>query len=203
MATYSSGLLRLGQFTHPHGRTLRAFSNYAQDKRAGATVIRTATLNDATAIAAIYNPYIAETTITFEEQPVSTQEIEERISKVLAAGLPYLVVEHEERVCGYAYATPWRVRSAYRFSTETTIYIGQSHVGMGLGASLYQELLSQLCSYGAHVAIGGIALPNSASVALHEKLGFKKVAHFAEVGMKFGRWVDVGYWQKTLAIVRE
>lgn len=161
-------------------------------------MIRTATLNDAAAIAEIYNPYIAETIITFEEQPVSSEEIQERISKVFADGLPYLVAENEGRVCGYAYATQWRARSAYRFSTETTVYVAKTRTGHGIGSALYRELVSRLASCGAHLAIGGIALPNEASVALHENLGFKKVAHFEQVGKKFGRWVDVGYWQKTL-----
>lgn len=162
-------------------------------------MIRAATSGDAKAIAGIYNPYVAETIITFEEQPVSAQEVEQRISQVLGGGLPYLVAELEGQVCGYAYATPWRVRSAYRFSTETTVYLTKAHVGKGSGSLLYSELLARLASLGAHVAIGGVALPNDASVALHEKLGFKKVAHFEEVGHKFGKWVDVGYWQKRLA----
>ena len=162
-------------------------------------MIRSATLQDAKSIAEIYNPYVTETIVTFEEDPVGAEEIRQRISKVLASGLPYLVAEREGDVCGYAYATPWRVRSAYRYSTETTIYVSKSHVGTGVGSALYGELLSRLALNRAHLAIGGIALPNAASVALHEKLGFKKVAHFQEVGKKFGNWVDVGYWQKTLS----
>lgn len=162
-------------------------------------MIRTADLSDATAIADIYNPYIAETVITFEEKSVSAAAIAERISQVLDRGLPWIVIEQAGNVCGYAYATAWRVRDAYRFSTETTVYVAKTHIGRGLGTLLYDELLNKLTSSGAHLAIGGIALPNAASVALHEKLGFKKVAQFEEVGMKFGRWIDVGYWQKILA----
>lgn len=161
-------------------------------------MIRSATTGDAQAIAQIYNPYISETIITFEEEQVSAEEIQERISRVIASSLPYLVAELDGHVCGYAYATPWRVRPAYRFSTETTVYLGKAHVGKGLGKMLYSELMERLASLGVHVAIGGVALPNGASVALHEKLGFKKVAHFEEVGKKFGNWVDVAYWQKTL-----
>ncbi len=162
-------------------------------------MIRSATLEDANAIAEIYNPYIAETIITFEERAVSAEEIQERISKVTEANLPWIVAEHDGRVCAYAYATPWRVRAAYRYSVETTVYIARAYIGKRIGTDLYRELLSRLASYGAHVAIGGIALPNDASIALHEKLGFRKVAHFEEVGMKFGRWIDVAYWQKTLS----
>jgi phosphinothricin acetyltransferase len=161
-------------------------------------VIRSATLDDTKAIVDIYNPYVAETIITFEEEAVSSAEMAERISKVIDGGLPWIVIEDDGVVCGYAYATPWRVRRAYRFSTETTVYLAKSCIGKGYGSALYCELLDRLSACGAHLAIGGIALPNEASVALHEKFGFKKVAHFAEVGKKFGKWVDVGYWQTTL-----
>ncbi len=101
-------------------------------------------------------------------------------------------------VVGWAYATAWKARSAYRFSVETTVYVAASHQGRGIGAALYGALLGDLRGRELHSAVGGIALPNPASVALHEKLGFKKIAHFAEVGRKFDRWVDVGYWQLIL-----
>jgi L-amino acid N-acyltransferase YncA len=162
-------------------------------------MLRSATLSDAGALADIYNPYVAETTISFEEEIVSPATMQERISKVIDGGLPWIVLEGDGVVHGYAYATPWRVRPAYRYSTETTVYVSKPDVGKGLGFLLYRELLGRLASCGVHVAIGGIALPNDASVALHEKLGFKKVAHFEEVGMKFGKWIDVGYWQKVVS----
>ena len=101
-------------------------------------------------------------------------------------------------VVGYVSAAKWKGRSAYRFSVESTIYLDHRSTGQGIGTKLYGQLFSILRSRSIHVVIGGIALPNAASVALHERLGFTKVAHFAEVGFKFGRWVDVGYWQVTL-----
>jgi L-amino acid N-acyltransferase YncA len=161
-------------------------------------VIRPAIAADACALADIYNHYIDETIITFEEQPVSPSDIAERITEVAAAPLPWLVYQHEDRIVGYAYASKWKGRCAYRFSVETTVYLALSSIGKGIGTELYQALLTQLKTLGLHVAIGGIALPNAASVALHEKFGFSKVAHFPEVGFKFGRWIDVGYWQLTL-----
>jgi len=160
--------------------------------------IRAATALDAAAIAAIYNPYIADTTISFEEEPVSADEMRGRIAAVQDGGLPWLVLERDGEIAGYAYATKWRVRHAYRYSVETSVYLAARHAGKGAGTALYTVLLEQLRAAGCHLAIGGIAQPNAASVALHEKMGYRKVAHFGEVGFKFGRWVDVGYWERRL-----
>jgi L-amino acid N-acyltransferase YncA len=161
-------------------------------------VIRQAVATDAEAVSRIYNHYILNTAITFEEQPVLPSEMAERIAEVTSASLPWLVAEQDGSILGYAGASKWKGRSAYRFSVETTIYLAPDCFGRGIGTSLYQLLLKQLRNQGLHVAIGGIALPNAASLALHEKLGFHKVAQFAEVGFKFGKWIDVGYWQLTL-----
>jgi phosphinothricin acetyltransferase len=101
-------------------------------------------------------------------------------------------------VVGYAYATKWRVRPAYRHSVESTIYLDQAFAGRGLGRVLYETLLDELRRRELHRVIAGIALPNEASVGLHEAIGFRKAAHFSEVGRKFGRWIDVGYWELKL-----
>jgi phosphinothricin acetyltransferase len=161
--------------------------------------IRNATGDDAASITSIYNHFVLTTSISFEEAPVPAQEMAQRIADVQAAGLPWLVAESDGVVAGYAYATKWRVRHAYRFSVETSVYLAPESAGKGLGTALYRELLDRLRAGGSHLAIGGIALPNEASVALHEKMGFEKVAHFEEVGFKFGCWTDVGYWQLKLA----
>ena len=161
-------------------------------------VIRSATEGDSPAIAGIYNHYVLGTVVTFEEQPVSSREMSDRIHKVLGDSLPYLVAVEDDAVVGFAYAAKWHPRSAYRYSVETTIYLDSSCVGNKIGSKLYSVLLDHLAERGMHVAMGGIALPNDRSVALHEKLGFKKVAHYAEVGFKFDRWIDVGYWQRIL-----
>ena len=160
--------------------------------------LRPALVDDAGAIAAIYNHYILATTISFEEVAVDAAEIAQRMTSVHAANLPYLVAEEDGIVTGYAYATPWRVRPAYRSSVETSVYVRDGQHARGLGTALYRALLSRLTDGGYHLAIGGIAQPNPASVALHEKLGFEKVAHFREVGNKFNQWVNVGYWQRIL-----
>ena len=161
-------------------------------------MIRNAQPNDAAPIAEIYNHYVLNTTITFEEQPVTAPQMAERMAEVQAAGLPWLVAEREGQVLGYAYACKWKARSAYRHSVECSVYLDRQAVGGGVGSSLYEALFAELKSRGLHVVIGGIALPNEGSIALHEKFGLRKVAQFEEVGFKFGRGVDVGYWQKTL-----
>ncbi len=161
-------------------------------------MIRPATANDADSVARIYNHYILNTIITFEEQPVSAQEIAARISEVTSTALPWLVAEDAGQIIGYAYASKWKGRCAYRFSVESTVYVDQCAIGKGYGTRLYERLFAALKAGGMHVVIGGIALPNPASIALHEKLGLRKVAHFNEVGFKFQNWIDVGYWQATL-----
>jgi len=117
---------------------------------------------------------------------------------VQGAGLPWLVAVEEGAVVGYAYATKWKERSAYRFSVEVSVYLSNQSHGRGLGAKLYETLFSTLKEGGIHAVMGGITLPNLASVALHEKMGMKKVAHFEKVGFKFDQWHDVGYWQLSL-----
>lgn len=161
--------------------------------------IRDATSVDAATIAEIYNHYILNTTITFEEQAVTDIEMAQRIADVQMAKLPWLVVEQDSRVVGYAYATKWRARHAYRYSVESTVYLAPELVGRGLGTSLYSALLVQLAGAGYHLVIAGIALPNTGSIVLHETMGFKNVAQFAEVGFKFDKWLDVGYWEKRIS----
>jgi phosphinothricin acetyltransferase len=160
-------------------------------------MIRRADATDAEVICRIYNHYIAQTTITFEELPVTTAEMAERVESVQKS-LPWLALEQEGVVIGYAYATPWRTRSAYRFSAESTVYLEKEFCGRGLGKMLYRELIEQVRCLGIHRLIGGIALPNTSSVGLHESLGFKKVAQFTEVGRKLDQWIDVGYWEPSL-----
>ena len=161
-------------------------------------MIRHATPSDAEAIRGIYNHYVLNTTVSFEEEAVAPEEMARRVEAVAAAGLPWLVLEEEGRLVGYAYATPWKTRSGYRHSVESSVYLEPAALGKGHGSRLYSELLAALRSRALRTAIGGIALPNEGSVALHEKLGFRKVAHFECVGWKLERWVDVGYWQLML-----
>jgi L-amino acid N-acyltransferase YncA len=177
----------------------RIFKASREEKMTSTNIgVRPALATDAEAIARIYNYYVNSTVITFEEEPVSAQTMAARLSEVQSASLPWLVAELDGALVGYAYANKWKVRSAYRYSVETTIYLEHGREGMGIGKRLYLELLSLLRARGIHIAIGGAALPNEASVALHEKLGFERVATFRQVGFKHDRWVDVAYWQLVL-----
>ena len=161
-------------------------------------MIRLATPSDADAIVRVYNPYVLDTAVTFEERALSAEEMAERIRAVVAAQLPWLVAEEGGQIDGYAYATRWKSRSAYRFTVESSVYVARECAGRGLGRALYGDLLKRLKQGGVHAVVGCLGLPNPASVALHEKCGFQKVAHFREVGFKFGAWLDVGYWQLLL-----
>lgn len=160
-------------------------------------MIRDVSAADAARIAHIYNHYVANTIVTFEEAPVTTAEMARRIGLTTAAGHPWYVVENEHGVCGWAYASPWKARSAYRFTMECTVYVAPDATGRGHGVRLYDTLFPEIAARGAHAMVGGISLPNDASVGLHERFGMTKVAHFPEVGFKFGRWIDVGYWQRV------
>lgn len=160
-------------------------------------IIRPAAPADAARVADIYNHYVAHTVVTFEEEAVAAAEMARRIAEVQEAALPWLVAEEDGRVVGYAYAAKWRARSAYRFSVEVTVYLGPDDGRRGIGSRLYGAVIPMLQEQGLHAVMAVIALPNAASVALHEKFGMRKVGHLQEVGFKFGRWVDVGYWQRT------
>ena len=162
------------------------------------TTMRDVKLSDAESIADIYNHYIRKTIITFEENEITKKDIESRILTVESSGLPWIVVENNNKIQGYAYAGNWSERSAYRHTVESTVYLSPFEKSKGLGTQLYRELLSRLKEKSIHSVIGGISLPNPASIALHEKFGMEKVAHFKEVGFKFNQWVDVGYWQIKL-----
>ena len=160
-------------------------------------MVRLARLEDANQIADIYNYYILNTTVTFEKTPVSAVEMRDRIEKILVK-YPWLVVDVDNMIHGYAYATDWKPRWAYRHSVESTVYLRNGQSGNGYGSLLYRQLIDDLQKQNVHTMIGGIAQPNEGSIALHEKLGFVKVAHFKEVGYKFEKWVDVAYWQLIL-----
>jgi len=161
-------------------------------------MIRQAENSDSQRIADIYNHYITSSVVTFEEQTVTAGEITGRIQETKAGQLPYIVAESDGEIVGYAYASKWKGRCAYKFSAEVTVYLSPDATAQGHGTRLYEVLFSELRKRSYHIAIAGIALPNPVSVALHERFGMEKVAHFKEVGFKFGRWVDVGYWQVKL-----
>lgn len=162
------------------------------------TTLRAVTAHDAATLCAIYNPYVRDTVISFEQAPVAEADMAQRIRDTTAQ-YPWLVAEVDSKVVAYAYATRWRTRAAYDYALESTVYVDKAYTGRGIAKPLYLALLAELKARGVRAVVGCIALPNDASVALHEKCGFVKVAHFPQVGRKFERWVDVGFWQVTLA----
>lgn len=162
------------------------------------TLIRAATPDDAVPIARIYNHYIANDIATFEEDPVDADIMAARMAEVAGNSLPWLVADIDGWIAGYAYAGRWKARSAYRFSVESTVYLDPHSVHRGVGTELYRALIAELRARNIHAVIGGVSLPNDASARLHEKMGFGKIAQFEQVGYKFGKWIDVGYWQLLL-----
>jgi L-amino acid N-acyltransferase YncA len=157
-------------------------------------MIRTVEIKDIQEVCSIYNYYIVNSTITFEEEPISVDEMKKRIFDVTPS-YPWLIYEDQGIVLGYAYASRWKARAAYKHSVELSIYMSKDNVGKGFGKKLYEALLAELGKIDVHAVIGGMSLPNEQSKKLHESLGFKKIAEFKEIGYKFNKWIDVGYWE--------
>jgi L-amino acid N-acyltransferase YncA len=155
-------------------------------------MIRIAEPRDAAAIAEIYRPYVEETAITFEEKAPSAGEMASRIALVGAA-YPWLVREEGGTTLGYAYASKYRERAAYRWSLETSVYVREGVLGRGVGGSLYRALIPLLREIGIQNLYGVITLPNPRSLALHAKFGFEPLCNFPKVGYKSGAWRDVGW----------
>jgi phosphinothricin acetyltransferase len=155
---------------------------------------------DAAACAAIYAPYVREGAASFEESVPSARTMAHRIAAISRTH-PWLVAERDGAVAGYAYASTHRDRAAYRWAADVTVYVDSRHHRSGIGRELYEGLLPLLARQKLHVACAGIALPNHASVALHEALGFERVGIYRDIGFKGGAWRDVGWWQAKLAPV--
>lgn len=160
-------------------------------------IIRPCHASDVAAVCAIYNHYIEHTVITFEEVLLTSAQMHERIDAYTKL-YPWLVCEDAGEIMGYAYASKWKERSAYKHTAEVTVYLKHDATQKGYGSALYAELIEQLKAKGCHTLLGCLAIPNEPSAKLHERFGFKQIAHFTEVGRKFERWIDVGYWQKVL-----
>jgi phosphinothricin acetyltransferase len=160
-------------------------------------MIRPVNAGDARAITEIYNYYIEHTVITFEEVPVSPGEMEKRIRNITAE-YPWFVWDEAGTVLGYAYIHEWKERSAFRFSAEDSVYLKTGQDRRGLGGKLMAALLDGVKKTAIHGIVAGITLPNERSIALHEKWGFNRIACFKEIGYKFDRWLDVGYWELLL-----
>lgn len=161
-------------------------------------IVRPAHPGDAAAIAVIYRPYVTDSFVSFETEAPDEAEMRRRMESG-GALYPWLVGEVDGRICGYASASPFRARAAYRFAVETSVYLARDACGRGLGGKLYERLLDLLVRQGFTQAIAAISLPNEASVRLHEALGFRAAGIYRQVGWKYGGWRDVGLWQRPLA----
>jgi phosphinothricin acetyltransferase len=160
-------------------------------------MIRAVTPKDAQAICAIYNDYVLNTLVTFEEVPVSSVEMRTRIATI-TKDLPWYVYEEYGEVVAYAYLHYYHGRSAYRFTVEDSIYVKRGRRKAGIGAQLLNLLIADAQKHGKHSIIALISTPNAASEALHRKCGFGQVAIMDEIGFKLGRWADVGFWKLRL-----
>jgi len=171
-------------------------------------MIRACRPQDAAQLCSIYNHYVEETAISFEQEVLTERAMARRVEEVMSHH-PWLVFEEDGAggdaanaagtILGFAYGSPWRSRAAYRHSVETTVYLDRAATGRQIGSALYAALIDRLAARGAHVLVGVIALPNDASEALHAKLGFERVGILPEIGHKFDRWVDVAYWSLDLS----
>lgn len=160
--------------------------------------IRAATADDAAAIADIYAPYVRTSTISFETEPPGAAVMAERMKA--SPLLPWLVATDEDGlVLGYAYASTFKTRAAYRWTVETSVYLAGDQRGKGVGRLLYAALLATLKAQGFTQAVAIIALPNDGSISMHESVGFRRAGQLREVGWKAGSWLDIGYWQAELA----
>jgi phosphinothricin acetyltransferase len=152
---------------------------------------------DAAACAEIYAPHVEGSAVAFEERAPSMEEMAARIERY-GTGHPWLVAERDGEVVGYAYATAFNERPAYRWSTSVSVYVAEEARGQGLGRALYEALFARLRERSFRMACAGITLPNEASVGLHERLGFELVGVYREIGWKHGAWRDVGWYQLEL-----
>lgn len=159
--------------------------------------IRDARAEDGAACATIYRPYVTDNWVSFELNPPDATEMARRITSY-AESHGWLVAEEGGVIIGYAYASPHRTREAYGPSVDVALYVADSRVRGGVGRALYTHLFALLTDRGFHAAFAGIALPNDASIALHEAMGFTPVGIYREVGWKMGGWRDVGWWQRLL-----
>jgi L-amino acid N-acyltransferase YncA len=160
-------------------------------------MIRNVHINDAKQLLDIYNYYVINTVVTFDLEALTLEMFKDKITTI-TSDYPFIVYEENNEILGYAYGSKFRPKSAYNHTIESTVYLKHGEQGKQIGSKLYSELLRLLKLQQAHVVLGVLTLPNDASVKLHEKFGFKQVAHLKEVGLKFGNWQDVGFWQLTM-----
>jgi len=161
-------------------------------------MIRTFEKQDAKQVAAIYNYYVENSAATFDCHPVSTEKMLLKAENIMAKGYPFVVYEDNGIIGGYACLSDWRPQEAYLITLETTVYLLPDYVGKGVGSELYRYIIDAATDLGVHSLIGVLSLPNEASRRLNMKFGFRLAGTFPETGLKFGRLIDVEFWQKII-----
>lgn len=159
--------------------------------------IRKVDIKDALQIVNIYNYYVKNSVVTFDKTPFTQEDFEKRI-KTISSKYPFIIIEDGNEIMGYAYANVWRTKPAYKRTVESTLYVKHDAFGKKIGSQLYSNLFHLLKHQGIKVVIGGLSLPNDESIGLHKKFGFREVGHFEKVGEKFGKLIDVSFWQLDL-----
>ncbi|WJJ95960.1 GNAT family N-acetyltransferase [Algibacter luteus] len=160
-------------------------------------MIRSVHIDDASALLDIYNYYVLNTTVNFDIDPLSLETFTDKINHIVSE-YPYIVYEENNEILGFAYGSRFRPRPAYNYTAESTVYVKHTAHGKQIGSKLYAELIRLLKETDLHTVLGVLTVPNDASINLHEKFGFEKVAHLKEVGLKFGEWQNIGIWQLKL-----
>ena len=160
--------------------------------------IRNVRFEDLNQLCNIYNHFVVNTTITFDTSIKTYEEFAEEMNEIIKE-YPFLLVEQNDQILGYAFVSKWKSRRAYNYTVESSIYLDPGSHQKGIGSILYNELITEIKKSKIHSVIAGITLPNDISIRLHEKLGFTKIAQFKEVGYKFEKWLDVGYWELILS----
>ncbi len=160
-------------------------------------MIRPFDISDLNAVLEIYNYYILNTTATFDLEALSSETFLEKTKRIIA-DYPFIVLEENNEILGFAYGSRFRPKPAYNYVVESTVYVKHTAHGRQVGTALYAALLKDLRAANFHTVLGVLTIPNDASVRLHEKFGFKNVAHLKEVGLKFGEWQHIGIWQLVL-----
>ncbi|MDA9069379.1 GNAT family N-acetyltransferase [Algibacter sp.] len=160
-------------------------------------MIRPVHINDAQELLEMYNYYVINTTVNFDIEPLSLKTFTDKLN-IITADYPFIVLEENNEILGYAYGSRFRPRAAYNYVAESTVYVKHTAHGKQIGSKLYTELIRLLKETDLHTVLGVLTIPNEASIKLHEKFGFEQVANLKEVGLKFGEWQNVGIWQLKL-----
>ena len=160
-------------------------------------MIRPVHINDAQELLEMYNYYVINTTVNFDIEPLSLKTFSDKLN-IITADYPFIVLEENNEILGYAYGSRFRPRAAYNYVAESTVYVKHTAHGKQIGSKLYAELIRLLKETDLHTVLGVLTIPNEASIKLHEKFGFEQVANLKEVGLKFGEWQNVGIWQLNL-----